>query len=585
MKLENLIIFMPGAIASTLLKIVRLNMTDEVNKMAVDKGLYHFVPNEEVGHKILESGKILSAKGALGIIDSYGTPAAVMFLGVPELENYLKNLSNFSDNKVLNPEQIMYAVKFNPKLEEMSNYKSRMVDNVIIHEGDCIIPPERTSITQFVLDLQKDEQGNIIYDSQGYKQIGLRERTKEEIERDGDKYTPSQEFLEALESYKERNGYIKNDILKLGNRANTLLHVGSIEAKYTLKNSIKFIKDFIKRITKPQKEIDENQNTKVHRVTKGIEQGQVETKKSVRDKKYVNNIIEFSKQGIKQQNLSKVLPEFLQSREGNFLKQKMNDFTKDPVTRKGIHGINHSNRVTSIALILAQREGLNLDDRMLDILATAGYYHDIGRIADVGPHAKRSARLVEKKQLKHIDGKPYSKEDMSILKTLIDAHEGTEKKATKMPQKYGVKEEDLEKTMKMVSIIRDADALDRARLSSKDSMDLNPKYLRTKSSKELIDFSFQFEALTRKVKDFSSILSYDPNKELQSENTLEEERNEFIKDLQKGVPDMSLSDLSIGDDRTDISSPSFSVTNKENNRADDSLDNEARDSTDEEMEK
>lgn len=217
MRLENLILFVSGSIASTLLKVVRLDMTNEVNKMAVDKGLYHFVPNEEIGHKILESGKILSAKGALGIIDSYGTPAAFMFLGVPELENYMKNLSNFSDNKVLNPEQIMYAVKFNPKLEEMSNYKSRMVDNVIIHEGDCIIPPERTSIAQFVLDLQKDEQGNVVYDSQGYKQIGLRERTKEEIERDGDKYTPSQEFLEALESYKERNGKIVSNKYNLRN--------------------------------------------------------------------------------------------------------------------------------------------------------------------------------------------------------------------------------------------------------------------------------------------------------------------------------------------------------------------------------
>ncbi len=536
MKLGNLILLAPNTVLAVLAKTVRLNLTEKVNNIAVEKGFYHCVPNKEVGNKILDSGKIRASKG---ILNAYGKSAAFMFLGIPNLENYLKNLiSDPRKNILMAPEQIVYAIKMEPKLEELSNYKTRLADNVILHEGDCIIPEERTKLTQLVLDLVRDENGTVILDNKGQKQIAFRERTEAEIQRDGDEYKPSSEFLEAIEGYKKNNGYAQKDFLNIRNTTNTILHVTELEGKYALNNSLDFIKNFMRGVFNSQKKLDENPNAKIFRITKEIEQGQADTKKPVRDKKYVSSIIELNRQGIHQQMMSKVLQEFRQSKEAKFLEQKMSDLNSNaPIKRKGIHGHSHSDRVTMLAFIIAQREGINLDNRMLDILASAGYYHDIGRILNQGPHAKRSVKLVDKKKLVHSNGEAYSKEDMNILKAVINAHEGNEEKAIKMLNKYGVEPQDIDSTLMLTSILRDADALDRARLSSKASMNLKPRFLKTKAAKGLIDFSFQFEALTQNVKNFSSILSYDVQdaqiKGKQKKSMAN--RQSFLEDLQKGV--------------------------------------------------
>ncbi len=546
MKLGNLIIGVPGIFLSTFLKTVKVNTTDEVNKQIVQKGLYHCTSKENVD-KILKSGKIKASKN---FSTTYGTPGAFMFLGIPDIENFIKNLSDLNRNPILNPTEITYAIKLNPELNELSNYKSRIMDEVIVHEGDCIIPQERTQKVELVKDIERDEQGNIVLDNYGRKKICLRERTKEEIERDGDVYIPSQEYLEALEDYKIINGYAKDNYLIKGNRLNTITHVSKIEGVFSVKNTINSLNKFFKNLFNNQKKIEENQNEKVHRVINEIEQGKTDTKKSVFDSKYSNYVADLSVQGINQLQFSDVFPEFLESREGNYLKQKITTIDSKPIKNSKIHGLGHSNRTATLALIIAQREGLNLNDRMLDILVTAGEYHDIGRITDVGPHAKRSVKLVDKMDLFHLNGEKYSNEDMSILKAVIDAHEGKEEKALKMPEKYKVAPSDLEDTMTLINLIKDADALDRARLSTKKKMNLNPNYLKLGASKSLIDFSFQFEALTRNIKDFSYILNYDKSKimqengredilqERQNQNELSEERNKFLKDQQKGAPSL-----------------------------------------------
>ena len=74
----------------------------------------------------------------------------------------------------------------------------------------------------------------------------------------------------------------------------------------------------------------------------------------------------------------------------------------------------HNNRVAVHAMLIGKHEGLFENDtnhKIKDILLTAAYLHDIGRIGNSGPHAKRSARLVEKLDLKFTDEKDYSRSE------------------------------------------------------------------------------------------------------------------------------------------------------------------------------
>ena len=126
-----------------------------------------------------------------------------------------------------------------------------------------------------------------------------------------------------------------------------------------------------------------------------------------------------------------------------------------------------------------------------------------------------------------------------MLKAIIEAHEGNEMKIFKMFDKYDVSLQDRQDALTLMTILRDADALDRARLSSKSHMDLNPKFLRTASAKGLIDFSFGLETLTRKVPNFSTILSYDRERENQKEpSDFAKKRQEFSMELQNGLENL-----------------------------------------------
>lgn len=519
MKIENFILLLPRALITAILKVARANLSEEVNHYVVENGLYHFVPNEEIARKIIHSGKIKASKN---IINSYGTPVSCMFAGIPEIDNYLLNLGK---NPLFHPEKIMYAVKINPYKQEMSNFKTRILqDRAILHEGDCIIPEERTRIVQLVIDLKKDEQGK--------ESLVLRERTKEEIEKMPSTHTPNKRCLQAIEEQKIKEGYIQNDILGIPNAINTILRAGEIQQKYSIYNTRDTIKTLINRIKNPQpKQIEENVNTKIHRTIEAIEHGQIATKKSVRSKRYVDNIIHFNQEGIKQESISKLLPEIIQTREGQYLRQKAQIIKQKPIRKDGTHGIAHNQRVALLAMIIANQETMQLDDRMLDILISASYYYDIGKILNIGLHATRSANLVKKMEIYHVNQERYTQDDINVLQAVIAAHKGSQKKTEKILVKYKIKQQDIPMTNHLIQILKEADTLDRARLSSKGNMDFNPKYLRTKTAKSLINFAFELETLTRKVKDFNSILTYDRKEELEKQN--QKKPNQFIQQLKE----------------------------------------------------
>lgn len=269
------------------------------------------------------------------------------------------------------------------------------------------------------------------------------------------------------------------------------------------------LKNMFQKVT--QLKIDENTDTKINRV---LDEFSFAKKNPYRDKKFGLAVAKFQTQGLTQLDLKTELQNLTQSEEGRFFREKFESIDKTPIRKYGIHGIGHNNRVAVHTMLIAKHEGLlenDEDNKIKDILLTADYYHDIGRIGNNGPHSKRSARRIEKLDLKFADGKPYTREDKNLVKFLAEGHEGKDQAFEKLAKKYKIPEQHKELAQKMLAVIKDADAVDRVRIDANYPFymktDLNPQYLRTDTSKRLLNVSYELEALYKNVK-FENILSY-----------------------------------------------------------------------------
>ncbi|MCI8471009.1 MAG: HD domain-containing protein [Clostridia bacterium] len=234
-------------------------------------------------------------------------------------------------------------------------------------------------------------------------------------------------------------------------------------------------------------------------------------KNPYRDKKFRIVVEDFRKQGLTQLKLEDELKKLVASKEGKYFREKYKQLDKSRLAFNGIHGISHSNRVSVLAMLIAEKEGIltnDLNNRIIDFLVTATYYHDIGRkkgpiVINNGPHAKNSARKINKMDLKYLDGQEYSEEDKRTLQAIVEAHEGKDKDMEAICKKYKISSANIEMTKKLMTIVKDADALDRVRLDIDlpfmMKVDLNPDYLRTNTAKQFINASYELEALLKNV--------------------------------------------------------------------------------------
>ena len=140
-----------------------------------------------------------------------------------------------------------------------------------------------------------------------------------------------------------------------------------------------------------------------------------------------------------------------------------------------IHGITHIERVSLLGLLLSDLLCLSDDDTSL--LLTACVYHDIGRQGDGtdSEHGIRGALKVHD----HID---YIGEELHIIEASIEAHCANGNMLDEIIEKYVII--DTDRAVLISRALKDADALDRVRLS-----DLEPSYLRFHESWNLIDFA------------------------------------------------------------------------------------------------
>ena len=159
----------------------------------------------------------------------------------------------------------------------------------------------------------------------------------------------------------------------------------------------------------------------------------------------------------------------------------------------GVHGVGHVRRVLLHCISLANAIGLSEHER--GILMVAACYHDIGRKHDEAceEHGKWSLEKMDELNLDTFyilndgDGGVYPEylthEDLEVVEFIIRYHCQSDEQGEKAMEEI----EDTsvrESVQKLFPIFKDADALDRVRIS-----DLNLKYLRTKESRQRVKFA------------------------------------------------------------------------------------------------
>lgn len=160
------------------------------------------------------------------------------------------------------------------------------------------------------------------------------------------------------------------------------------------------------------------------------------------------------------------------------------------------HKIGHIQKVMLLAQIIAQSE--NIDEEQTRILLASAAFHDSGRTRDRdnGEHGESSAKIAGEYFRKNQNNQyGVMQSEVGIVQVAIAYHviiESTprkidEKKLAELCYKYDVNiSENFEKVKTIATILKDSDALDRTRFSSKTSLknNLNPELLRTKTAKQ-----------------------------------------------------------------------------------------------------
>lgn len=176
-----------------------------------------------------------------------------------------------------------------------------------------------------------------------------------------------------------------------------------------------------------------------------------------------------------------------------------------------IHGQNHSEKVFLFSYILIKmikRDNLYyLSDKDIQIIYDSSIYHDIGRYSDNDDSIHGYCGAIKIESV--IDLKKYSKDDVEILKSIIDAHSVNDQDfESKIFPSYEL--EGLEDRFYfLIKILKDSDALDRKRLFMNCSSDLDASYFRLPYSKDLIELSTLLNQYFKDLNTPKELYSYD----------------------------------------------------------------------------
>lgn len=553
LQIENGMLFVPRAFVATVVKHYREKMDEGVRRKAVNDKIYHFT-SEKSANLIMQSGHIRAGNTRIG---SYGKVAVNAFLGLPEIDDLVKNISgdlkdNIGGNAFLDSSVVLDAIEIAPEYDETRGWKTRpLADSAIIIDGAYLLPMERARHVKVGLDLERDEEGKpkFDYERETYK-IVSRVLTEKDFDKDGN-YVPPEDFFKIVTERSEELGFKMREKsggnLLRGNRLNHVLVGAQFESDVYKRQIKQKLLDILKGNFKKRKLLPTREE---------IVQNQLENSSfnTINPSNRVQKVTKYAgkimvEEGIQQEPVSRLLSEINGSEVGEFLQKKIKSMDLSKIPTSGLHGLKHNNRVAMLALRIAQKQGLlenDTDGKIKDMIITASYYHDLGRVVggiafDLGPHAKRSVKKLNNMNLTYLNGQNYTEEDMNILKLLIEGHETKkDEEFDKLSQKYNIQDDKLSQVNQLFKIIKDADALDRVRLDKwsdkiplpfvRGSVDLNFNYLRSGEAKSLIFASYELESLSRTVppKEFSELLKYGTEDKMKESKG----REAFLKGLE-----------------------------------------------------
>lgn len=176
----------------------------------------------------------------------------------------------------------------------------------------------------------------------------------------------------------------------------------------------------------------------------------------------------------------------------NFLLNEIANINTSALYKSDTHGIGHNIKTLIYALIICIEK--KLDYNKTKIVLDACKYHDVGRKNDFEDkyHGERSSNKIDYivKTEEFYKNKNY----LNLLKAAMEIHSKDDREENNIATKYQV---DINDFKQVYSILKDADALDRIRLSMSIPIakGLDVRYLRTEESKKLVKFASQLNTI------------------------------------------------------------------------------------------
>ena len=193
-----------------------------------------------------------------------------------------------------------------------------------------------------------------------------------------------------------------------------------------------------------------------------------------------NSVEQLEKMGYVELKYNDIIEYTKESEYVSCYKKFINKINYSLLLKSDVHGLPHIIRSSIYTLIICAYEKIKLED--FKIALECIFYHDIGRINDIDDdyHGYNAT-----KKLLFLDEK-YDNNIVNIIKFVITCHCLEDETYSEVLNYYQIGNKEL--ALKILNIIKDADALDRVR----EYPYLDIKYLRTETSKKLVDFAYIF---------------------------------------------------------------------------------------------
>lgn len=317
-----------------------------------NEGILHFSSLSTI-EKIMGDGKI---KKSNVFTSDLTAPKSFFFAGVPQFEDLLINIPAYD---------VMTAVRIRPNQEQMEELKYRAInDRAVVKDGDFEFDKKQAEIAYF--GLMYDEQKDSLYLGELSKEeaehFKVSEKVKQNYHYNSGKnnlvdsikmnaygfyaeYRHHQKLLQMEQQLKQRgfkNGFRNVDDEILVEMANIEeAHITSKRSKGTgparikiIENLLTTIRNMFQKVIQPK--INENPDEKIDRI---LGEFTFDKKNPYRDKKFRSAVLDFESHGLTQLDLKTELKDLIQSEEGHFFRNRVTSLDKQPIRKRGIHGI------------------------------------------------------------------------------------------------------------------------------------------------------------------------------------------------------------------------------------------------------